>query len=64
MNSVDLVQSIQKLSTTGWQWTDTNVRVSADQLHLAPPLGHLYDYVLASNFLVPLEVLADLTVDA
>jgi hypothetical protein len=64
MNSVDLAQSIQNLSTTGWRWTDTNGRVSADQLHLAPPLGHLYDYVLASNFLVPLETPADLTIDA
>ncbi len=64
MSSADLKQSIQNLSASGWQWTDTNGRVSARQLHPAPPLGHLFDYVLASNFLVPLEIPVDLTTDA
>jgi hypothetical protein len=55
MSSGDLHQSVQDISATGWQWTDTNGWVSAQQLHPAPPLGHLYDYVLASNFLVPMQ---------
>ena len=54
MSSIDLEQSIQSISATGWQWTDTNGWVSARQLHPAPPLGHLYDYILASNFLIPM----------
>jgi len=64
MSAADLKQSIQNLSATGWQWTDTKGRVSARQLRPAPPLGHLYDYVLASNFLVPLEIPVDLRPEA
>ena len=56
MSSKDLLQTVQNISTTHWQWTDTNGWVSASQLHPPPPLGHLYDYVLDSNFLVPLEI--------
>ena len=64
MSTVDLRESIQSLSATGWEWTDTNGWVSARQLHPPPPLGHLYDYVLASNFLVPLEIPVALSADA
>jgi hypothetical protein len=35
--------------------------VSATQLVVAPPLGHLYEYLLASNFLVPIQVRVPLT---
>ena len=56
MNTTDLQQAVQSISATRWQWTDTNGWVSARQLHPPPPLGHLYDYILASNFLVPLEI--------
>ena len=56
MRSTDLQQSIQNISAIGWQWTDTNGWISAGQLHPSPPLSHLYDYVLASNFLVPMQI--------
>ncbi|MGA3046900.1 MAG: hypothetical protein ABSD67_09780 [Terracidiphilus sp.] len=56
MSSRDLQDAVQSMSATDWQWTDTNGWVSARQLHPPLPLGHLYDYVLASNFLVPLEI--------
>jgi hypothetical protein len=56
MTSKDLQQAVESISVSDWQWTDTNGWVSARQLHPPPPLGHLYDYVLASNFLVPLEI--------
>jgi hypothetical protein len=62
MSSEDLQQSIQNMSVIGWKWTDTNGWVSAGQLHPAPPLGHLYDYILASNFLVPMQVQATATI--
>jgi hypothetical protein len=55
MKQEDLRQVAQSISATQWQWTDTDGWVSARQLHPPPPLGHLYDYVLASNFLVPLD---------
>ncbi len=64
MSSKDLQQSIQSISATGWQWTDTNGWVSARQLHPPAPLDHLYNYVLASNFIVPMEIPADLKADA
>ncbi len=64
MKSGDLQQAIQNVSATGWHWTDTNGWVSARQLHPPPPLDHLYNYVLASNFLVPMEITADLKADA
>jgi hypothetical protein len=59
MSSKDLEQAVQSISAIHWQWTDTNGWVSARQLHPPPPLSHLYDYILASNFLVPLEIPAN-----
>ncbi len=56
MSVADLEQSFQGLSAAGWRWTESNGLVSAEQLHPAPPLDHLYDYVLASEFLVPLPM--------
>src|ERR1700682_3372433 len=38
--------------------------VSAAQLRCAPPLGHLFAYLLASNFIVPMQVPAALKADA
>jgi len=64
MSSRDLQQAIQSISATGWQWTDRNGWVSADLLRLASPVGHLFNYVLASNFLVPMPIPAELTVGA
>ncbi len=51
-------------SAVGWEWSETNGMVAATQLRHAPPLGHLFAYLLASNFLVPLEVPAPLKADA
>jgi hypothetical protein len=60
MSSTDLQQSVESISSTGWHWTDTNGWVSAQQLHPPPPIDHLYNYVLASDFLVPMQIAADL----
>jgi phage gpG-like protein len=60
MTSKDLQEAIENLSATGWEWSETNGWVSAEQLRLAPPLGHLYAYILASNFLVPMQIPAAL----
>jgi hypothetical protein len=64
MSSRDLQQSMEGIPSIGWHWTDTNGWVSAQQLHPSPPLDHLYNYVLASNFLVPMQIPADLKADA
>jgi hypothetical protein len=61
MSSRNLQEAIQSIPAIGWQWTDTDGWVSALELHPSPPLGHLYDYVLASKFLVPMQIPAELT---
>ena len=55
MTALDLWESIQGFSTLDWGWSETNGWVSAHQLRPPAPLGHLYAYLLASNFLVPTE---------
>jgi hypothetical protein len=56
MAAVDLQESIKSLSVAGLEWNETNGWVSADQLRVPLPLGHLYAYLLASNFLVPMQI--------
>jgi hypothetical protein len=56
MTVTDLREWLIGTSTTGWEWSETNGWVSASQLRCAPPLGHLFAYLLASNFLVPMRV--------
>jgi hypothetical protein len=64
MATTDLQEWLKSASTTGWEWSETNGWVSATQLRHAPPLGHLFAYLLASNFLVPMQVPAALSADA
>jgi hypothetical protein len=64
MKAADLRESIQDVSATGWEWSEANGWVSADQLRPPLPLGHLYAYVLASNFLIPMPIPAARTADA
>jgi hypothetical protein len=56
MTVTDLREWLQGASSTGWEWGETNGWVSATQLRHAPPFGHLFAYLLASNFLVPMRV--------
>jgi hypothetical protein len=56
MTSTDLRETLKGVpSASSWEWSETNGMVSATQLRHAPPLGHLFDYLLASNFLVPIQ---------
>jgi len=55
MTAADLRERLGNDSITGWDWSETNGLVSASQLRRAPPLGHLFAYLLASNFLVPMS---------
>jgi hypothetical protein len=64
MSAGDLRESLNSFSKTDWEWNETNGWVSAAQLRRAPPLGHLYAYVLANNFLVPMPVPAARSDDA
>jgi len=56
MTGTDLLEEISGFLPRGLEWSETNGWVSASQLLLAGPLGHLYQYVLASKFLIPLQV--------
>jgi len=56
MTGLDLQEAIKGFSPTGLEWSETNGWVSARQLRIPPPLGHLYAYLLASNFLVPIQI--------
>ena len=64
MTAADLRESLKSVPASGWQWGETNGLVSASQLHHEPPLGHLFAYLLASNFLVPMQVPSTLKADA
>jgi hypothetical protein len=64
MTVVDLQEAIKSFSATGLEWSETNGWVSAEQLRVPPPLGHLYAYLLASNFLVPIQIPAALAAEA
>ncbi|HEY4950962.1 MAG TPA: hypothetical protein VIH88_11555 [Candidatus Acidoferrales bacterium] len=64
MPAADLRERLKDLSDSGWEWSETNGMVAATQLRHPPPLGHLYAYLLASNFLVPMQVPAALKADA
>ncbi|HTV60610.1 MAG TPA: hypothetical protein VMJ93_17180 [Verrucomicrobiae bacterium] len=55
MTSQDLRQTI-KTDSTDWEWTETDGWVSAEQLRLRQPVGLLYEYALASNFLIPMQI--------
>jgi hypothetical protein len=59
MSAADLQQAINFFSAIDLEWTETNGCVSAEQLHFKAPLQHLYAYLLASNFLVPIRVPAE-----
>ena len=56
MTAIDLQEAIKVFSAIDLEWTETNGCVSAEELRFTPPLGHLYAYLLASNFLVPMRV--------
>jgi hypothetical protein len=64
MSSAELRERLNGFADSGWEWSDTDGMVSATQLRHAPPLGHLFAYLLASNFLVPMQIPAALKADA
>ena len=64
MTAIDLQQAVKVLSAIDLEWSETNGCVSAEQLRFKPPLAHLYAYLLASNFLVPVRVPAESPGDA
>jgi hypothetical protein len=64
MTVADLREWLNAASASGWEWSETNGMVSATQLRHTAPVGHLYAYLLASSFLVPMQVPSTLSADA
>ncbi len=64
MTAIDLKEAIKVFSAIDLQWNETKGWVSAEQLRFTPPLEHLYAYLLASSFLVPIRVPAESPDDA
>src|SRR5260370_14687645 len=56
MTATDLREWLKSASSTGWEWSETNGWVSPGQLRHPPPFRHLFAYLLASAFLVPIPL--------
>ena len=56
MAAAELRKAIKGFSAMELEWTETNGYIFAEQLRFKPPLDHLYAYLLASNFLVPMRI--------
>ena len=57
----DLQEWLKDNSAASWEWSGMNGLVTAKDLHHKAPLGHLYAYFLASNFLISIETPASST---
>src|ERR1700688_2261424 len=64
MTAIDLQEAIKVFSAIDLEWNETKGWVSAEELRFTPPLEHLYSYLLASNFLVPIRIPAESPGDA
>ncbi len=59
MRDTDLREWLKDFSSSSWEWSDTSGWVSAHQLRRDPPLGYLFSYLLANNFLISMQVPAE-----
>jgi hypothetical protein len=50
-----LEERLRTFSADGWELNDTGGWVTADRLRPAPPLSHLYAYLVATGFIVPMQ---------
>ncbi len=55
MTAADLREWLKSASIPGWEWSEIDGWVSASELRRTQPLGHLFAYLLSSNFLVPMR---------
>jgi len=52
MKAEDVERRIKAAGLTGWHWQTTDGMVRADELYPDAPLGHLYQYLLSSGFIL------------
>ena len=64
MTAIDLEEAVKVFSAIDLEWNETKGWVSAEHLRFKPPFEHLYAYLLASSFLVPIRVPAESPDDA
>jgi hypothetical protein len=64
MTVVDFQEALKEFPGTRVEWSETNGWVSAEQMRLAPPQGHFYAYLLASHFIVPMQIPTAFTAEA
>jgi hypothetical protein len=50
-----LQDDLRRLSADEWELTDLQGWVTADRLRPAPPLSHLYAYLIATGFIIPMQ---------
>jgi hypothetical protein len=59
MSVVDLEQWLRAASFTDWEWQESNGMVHASKLRPAKPLAYLYQYLIASGFIIPMPPTKD-----
>ncbi len=55
MEAAAMKPQLESLVRTGWEISTLGGRVCADQMRPPPPVGHLYEYLLSSRFVVPVK---------
>ena len=55
MSRADFEQRRQAWPAGDWELEATGPWVEADQFRPAPPLGHLYAYLIATDFIAPMR---------
>jgi len=58
MSRADLVPRLQALPSGNWELDATGPWVTADLFRPAPPLGHLYAYLVETGFIAPMRAAA------
>jgi hypothetical protein len=59
MSENDLQEWLQSVGVTGWEWQASDGMVHASKLRPGKPLEYLYQYLIASQFIVPMPPTKD-----
>jgi hypothetical protein len=59
MSESDLKEWLQSVSVAGWAWQASDGMVHAGKFHPAKPLDYLYQYLIASEFIIPMPPTKD-----
>ncbi len=59
MSVADLQEWLNSVGIHDWNWEETNGEVRAGKLHPAKPLQYLFQYLIASGFIIPMPTTKD-----